>query len=206
MSPESLIGNLQGYKTDNWALGILLYELHMNKEPYPGKSSTDMLQKITANPIQFPSQHFTKDGMNLIKGLVKYYDYKRISIRKILKSDFLKNLTKEYFSQKQFKVSNEPPKQLETITLNYLKRINKNLTRTHIGPNQNESCSQKADSHLDKLLSTDLHNDKDYNHQSKHKISSSSQSFKYLTKKNLISQSGNSKGIFIKKIIQRFSF
>ena len=34
MSPESLKGEIPSNKTDIWSLGIMLYELFFNKEPF----------------------------------------------------------------------------------------------------------------------------------------------------------------------------
>ena len=38
MSPESLRGDTSTQKTDIWSLGILLYELFFNKEPFLANS------------------------------------------------------------------------------------------------------------------------------------------------------------------------
>ena len=90
MSPESLMGNMQDQKTDLWSLGILLYELHMGREPFPGKSSSDMLHLISNQPIKFSSKFFTRESMNLVKALLKFKPFKRICINDLLNSNFLK--------------------------------------------------------------------------------------------------------------------
>jgi len=43
MSPESLNSEIQGFESDVWALGILLYELYFNKEPFEGKTGEIVL-------------------------------------------------------------------------------------------------------------------------------------------------------------------
>lgn len=90
MSPESLMGNIQDQKTDLWSLGILLYELHMGREPFPGKSSSDMLHLISNQPIKFSSKFFTRESMNLVKALLKFKPFKRICINDLLNSNFLR--------------------------------------------------------------------------------------------------------------------
>lgn len=55
MSPESLNCETQGYSTDIWALGILLYELFYNKEPFEGKSGEEVLGKIIKGKLSFAS-------------------------------------------------------------------------------------------------------------------------------------------------------
>lgn len=203
MSPESLMGNLQGYKSDIWALGVLLYELHMNKEPFPGKSSTDMLQMISTRPIEFSSQNFNKDGMNLVKGLLKYKELKRISVEKILNSKFLKKLTKEYFEKQTIPRTTEPIKKLGNISLNYLKRVDHKLSPIYSNPkpihndvmNSNEIPIKVSPVQISKNWSSnDTSGD--------FKVSSSSQSFRYLNmkniNKNIIPNTINSKSKFIK--------
>lgn len=46
MSPESLRSEIQGFESDTWALGILLYELFYNKEPFEGKTGEKVMEKI----------------------------------------------------------------------------------------------------------------------------------------------------------------
>ena len=90
MSPESLMGNLQGTESDLWSLGILLYELHMGKEPFAGKSSSDMLHLISNQPIKFSSKNFSREAMNIVKSLLKFKANKRMKLQQILKSKFIR--------------------------------------------------------------------------------------------------------------------
>ena len=84
------MGNIQGPESDLWALGVLLYELHMGKEPFEGKSSSDMLHLISNQPIKFSSKYFTREAMNLVKSLLKFKPNKRIKLREILKLKFIR--------------------------------------------------------------------------------------------------------------------
>ncbi len=43
MSPETLRGEIQGFETDVWCLGVLLYELFEHHEPYSSTSEHGML-------------------------------------------------------------------------------------------------------------------------------------------------------------------
>jgi serine/threonine protein kinase len=94
MSPESLMGNLQGPESDLWALGILLYELHMGKEPFSGKSSSDMLHLISNQPIKFSSKNFSREAMNLVKSLLKFKADKRMKLSDLIKCKFLEKFRK----------------------------------------------------------------------------------------------------------------
>ena len=106
MSPESLMGNLQGPESDVWALGILLYELHMGKEPFAGKSSSDMLHLISNQPIKFSSKFFSRDAMNLVKSLLKFKPNKRMNIRKLKNSKYVSNFRNSFKVQKSSKSKN----------------------------------------------------------------------------------------------------
>ena len=136
MSPESLMGNVQSYSSDIWALGILLYELHMNKEPFPGKSSTNMLQLISNNPINFSSQHFNLDGMNLVKNLLKYKEKKRAKIPEILNSSFLFDLTEKHLNKATFLRPERNSRHVNNVAFKYINKINEKL-------NENENNSPK---------------------------------------------------------------
>lgn len=84
------MGNLQGPESDLWSLGILLYELHIGKEPFAGKSSSDMLHLISNQAIKFSSKFFSREAMNLVKALLKFKPHKRITIKQLLNSRFVR--------------------------------------------------------------------------------------------------------------------
>ena len=89
MSPESLQGVLQTEKTDNWALGVFLYELCYNKEPWKGRSCNDMLKKIKTNAIDF-SAPILPQIRELIVNLLKFHAKDRLEIKSILQSQFFR--------------------------------------------------------------------------------------------------------------------
>lgn len=51
MAPESIKNKLQGPEVDIWALGVLLYELFHNKEPYKGKSTREVLKSVLSTEL-----------------------------------------------------------------------------------------------------------------------------------------------------------
>lgn len=66
MSPEALQGDFQTLKSDIWALGVLLYELHYNKEPY---TATDVYSQAKAIKETVPvfDDQISPDARKLIQ-------------------------------------------------------------------------------------------------------------------------------------------
>lgn len=91
MSPESLKGLLQHTPSDIWSLGILLYELHFQKEPFPGRSEEEMLRLIKNNRINFnvPGCPITENAIDLIRWMLSQNPLTRPTIRQILEHAFV---------------------------------------------------------------------------------------------------------------------
>lgn len=102
MSPECLIGSYQDKKSDVWSLGILLYELFYNKEPYTGISWSDQLRKIRQTPIDFNKRRICSKAKMMITHMIQQDKNKRPTVREILESSFLKEL-EQFFTQKSYK-------------------------------------------------------------------------------------------------------
>ena len=94
MSPEALSGKMQGKEADVWALGVLLYELFHNKEPFPGRSSKEVLDSIKNKQVEFFSD-VCEEGMDLIVKILAIDASKRPTIRSILDHPFIKKYYKK---------------------------------------------------------------------------------------------------------------
>lgn len=107
MSPEGLHGKLQGREVDVWALGILLYELFHNKEPFPGRSSPQVLASIEKKAVEFfmDVPHEAKD---LIVKILVIDPKKRPTLREILNHDFVKKYYHEPIPMAPTGVENFP--------------------------------------------------------------------------------------------------
>lgn len=88
MSPECLMGKLQDKETDIWSLGILLYELYYNREPFDGKSVKEQLKKIKEGKIRFKTKTDEK-LKKLVMALLQFQPKKRPSFEFIFESSFL---------------------------------------------------------------------------------------------------------------------
>ena len=94
MSPESLQGLQQDVKSDVWSLGILLYELSYNREPYSGNSCHDQLRKIQTSTLNF-SPPIDSEAQKLIVALLKQSVSERPGMDFIFNSEYVKTYVKE---------------------------------------------------------------------------------------------------------------
>jgi serine/threonine protein kinase len=94
MSPESLQGQLQDTKSDVWSLGVLLYELSYNREPYSGNSCNDQLRKIQTNVLNFQLP-IDPEAKLLITAILRQNPRERPGMDFIFGSKFVENYSKE---------------------------------------------------------------------------------------------------------------
>lgn len=88
MAPETLRGEMQGAETDLWALGVLLFELFYNKEPYKGKSQREMLACILKTDLKM--EKVPEDARIVIRGLLKMNPRDRMTPEQLLESKYLR--------------------------------------------------------------------------------------------------------------------
>lgn len=91
MAPENLIGEYQDFKSDIWSLGVLLYELFNNIEPYPGNTSKEQLHYIYQRKIVYHRRDMPESAINLIEKLLQPEKEARPTIQDIFSSEFLKD-------------------------------------------------------------------------------------------------------------------
>lgn len=90
MSPETLKGEEQDKASDIWSLGVLLFELLHNREPYTGADSCkEQLYYLSVQRIVY-KKDVTLDLSDLISEMLNKDWTKRPSIKDILKRPFTK--------------------------------------------------------------------------------------------------------------------
>ena len=63
---------MQGFETDIWSLGILLFELYHGYEPYKGGDPKTVLKRILSTKITFDPKVIDFIGRELITKILKY--------------------------------------------------------------------------------------------------------------------------------------
>ena len=91
MAPEILKGEQHDESVDVWAIGILLYELFHNKEPFSGNTPKSVLAKILSFDISYDN-HFPHSAKSLMLDILKLDKRNRLNLREILKDSFLRGM------------------------------------------------------------------------------------------------------------------
>ena len=88
MAPELVKGSKYSLKADVWSLGILLYQIIMNRKPFSGKNMEALQKNQEVGKWKLPSNISTKCGDFLTKCL-KYQSEKRADFQELLNHPFL---------------------------------------------------------------------------------------------------------------------
>ena len=87
-SPEIIKGQLyDGFKTDIWCCGIILYAMLCGYLPFEGDNNRELFINILQCNPEYPS-FLNKNSKKLIKGLLKVNPDERLTIEQIKKSEF----------------------------------------------------------------------------------------------------------------------
>ena len=87
-SPEIIKGQLyDGFKTDIWCCGIILYAMLCGYLPFEGDNNRELFINILQCNPEYPS-FLNKDSKKLIRGLLKVNPDERLTIEQIKKTDF----------------------------------------------------------------------------------------------------------------------
>ncbi|CAD8066746.1 unnamed protein product [Paramecium sonneborni] len=111
LSPEIIQNQPYSYKSDIWALGVLLYEMCTFKYPFQAESLPALATKIVKGKIQpISAQFYSQNMKNLIQNLLQIDPNKRPSIEQILQNILIQNRIKQLNIKQQpiTKTANSP--------------------------------------------------------------------------------------------------
>ena len=96
MSPEALRGTAQDTSSDIWSLGVILYELHFKKEPFPGTTEEQMIRLINNGNINYsvPGVSISREGIALISSMLQVSPRRRPKIKEIIHHSFFDSAKK----------------------------------------------------------------------------------------------------------------
>lgn len=89
LSPEMVNSKPYGYKSDVWALGVLLYEMCTFKPPFDAKSLHALGMKIVSGKYAPIGGSYSNDMRQLVARLLQVDQNKRPEIREILKYPYV---------------------------------------------------------------------------------------------------------------------
>ena len=106
LSPEIINNEPYGFKSDIWALGVLLYEMCMLKMPFDASNIPQLYLKIiTGNYFPFNNNsEFSNDIKNLINELLTKDPKKRPSINNVLKNKLIKMRIGKFLSKNEIDI------------------------------------------------------------------------------------------------------
>ena len=89
MPPEILLGNIQSFGVDIWALGVLLYELVYKKPPFGGRTPHQVLTKMQTEGPQFDNK-IDPEIKDLITKILVLDPNRRIKLKEIKNHPYFK--------------------------------------------------------------------------------------------------------------------
>ena len=100
MAPETLLEKgFDGYAADIWSLGVLLYFLLSGSEPFKGATLLDLQKAVLRGKVTWPVE-VTKEGRNLMQGMMAMRPQDRLSMREVLEHAWLRGDSEPiHFSQ-----------------------------------------------------------------------------------------------------------
>jgi serine/threonine protein kinase len=83
LSPEMVESRPHSFKVDNWALGVLTYELLFGKTPFECDSYVDTYRQILKVKFKFPDNFDNKNAKDFISSLLKKNAKERLELKHV---------------------------------------------------------------------------------------------------------------------------
>lgn len=90
MAPETISSKTNTTKVDNWALGVLTYEMITGNALFDSELTTEIMMKISRVDYKLP-EDFPKDAGDFVEKLLRENPNDRMSLKDALEHPFLKD-------------------------------------------------------------------------------------------------------------------
>ena len=91
MAPEFFKDNGYDFSVDIWSFGCLMYELVAGFPPFQGNQESEIQHQIETQDVNYRPE-FSKDFTDLLQGLLKKNQSKRLTLNQIKEHKFFKKL------------------------------------------------------------------------------------------------------------------
>ena len=88
LPPEMIEGETHDKKVDNWALGILTYELLCGKPPFVSETTKSTYKRIVNIDLRFPD-HVSAAARDLVESLLRKNPAQRMELEDVLKHPWI---------------------------------------------------------------------------------------------------------------------
>lgn len=113
MPPEALRGEMQTCKSDIWALGILLFELYHNIEPYEGSIVSKQMAVIQSTKLNFHPR-VSQNARNLIVACLKQNPLERPDIQTLLRHEYFCEANSQQANRSKMQSRSTEPQKLQS--------------------------------------------------------------------------------------------
>lgn len=96
LSPEICMNEEYNFKSDVWAMGVVMYEVASLRRPFEGNNILSLVKDIVTKHHPPPPECYSADLRDVLDGMLNKDPGERISIRKILKLPFLRSEVKKW--------------------------------------------------------------------------------------------------------------
>lgn len=129
LSPEIVENRPYNFKSDIWALGVLLYEIACLRPPFDASSLHSLALKIVRGQFQPMSKQFSQPLRNLVSKMLKTDPSLRPTIHEVLKEPIIRDRIKNFLSMSQrnnefshtimhnFRIVDDPEKSMEDMSI-----------------------------------------------------------------------------------------
>lgn len=109
IAPETCLGLEFTYKSDVWALGLLLLELCTTEPVFNGQGMSHVVMRILAGVKPNVPEDYGPEISELVVGMLKREQTERLTIDEVLRSSAVRNRMEIYYAQKVRRIEATEP-------------------------------------------------------------------------------------------------